>query len=147
MRNCVRTSMLCAVVLLLFSARGWAQTSGRTFHWLGDAGSDVTNGANWLEQPDPDTGLVPGPQDYVVLRWGDRAPVPLNYGAADATYEHMLFNHAETPETLGPGTTINGTGTITLTQTGGPTNVDVKSLESQGGHRVSTITLTSTLRD
>jgi hypothetical protein len=141
MRNCFRVTILCALVLASFATRGWGQTSGKTFHWLGDAGSDVTNGANWLEQPDPDTGAVPGPQDYVDLRWGDREPVPLDYGSANATYEHMLFNHAETPATVGQGTTINGTGTITLTRNDGPTSVGdaSRSLESQGGHRLSTI--------
>jgi hypothetical protein len=139
MRSFFRTWVLCALVLVLFSARSWAQTSGKTFHWLGDAGSDVTNGANWLEQPDPDTGAVPGPLDFVELRWGDRPPVALDYGSANATYERILFNHANHPDFPGIGTTINGTGTLTLTRTGGMTSVDVKSLESQGGHRVSTI--------
>lgn len=128
--------MLCGIVLASFAANASAQTSGQTFHWLGDvAGAigDVTNGGNWLQQPDPDTNAVPGPQDFLEIRWGDRAPNPLEYGAADATYEHVLFSHAEV------GTNINGTGTLTFTQTGGPDNVNVKSIESQGGHRLSII--------
>jgi hypothetical protein len=139
MRNRYRTWMFCGLVLASFSAQAWAQTSGRTYHWLGDAGGDVTNPGNWLDLPDPDSGTVPGPQDFIQLRWGDRPPVALEYGAADATYEHVLFNHAEHPEHLGLGTTINGTGTLTFTQTGGLTNVNVKSIETQGGHRVSTV--------
>jgi hypothetical protein len=139
MRNRYRTWMFCGLVLVSFSAQAWAQTSGRTYHWLGDAGGDVTDPGNWLDLPDPDSGTVPGPQDFLQLRWGDRPPVALEYGAADATYEHVLFNHAEHPEHLGLGTTINGTGTLTFTQTGGLTNVNIKSIETQGGHRTSTV--------
>ena len=140
--------MLSGIVLASLATQASAQTSGQTFHWLGDvegAIGDVTNGGNWLQQPDPDTNAVPGPQDYLVLRWGDRAPNALEYGAADATYEHLLFNHADvgtnrvcTRITMIPRN-INGTGTLTFTQTGGPENVNVKSIESQGGHRLSII--------
>ena len=139
MRHRYRTWMLCGLVLASLSAQALAQTSGRTYHWLGDAGGDVTDPANWLDLPDPDSGTVPGPQDFLQLRWGDRAPVALEYGSANATYEHVLFNHAEHPDHLGIGTTINGTGTLTFTQTGGLTNVNIKSIETQGGHRVSTV--------
>lgn len=110
--------------------------SAKEFHWLGDVdGGNALNPDNWLEQPDPDNGVLPGPADQLVLRWGDRGPVPLEYGGNSATYEHLLFNHAD----IGGGSVINGSGLLTFTRTGGLTNVDVKSIETQGGHRTSTI--------
>ena len=139
MRHRSLSWMLSGLVIAMFASQTWAQTSGRTYHWLGDAGGDVNDPANWLDLPDPDSGTVPGPQDFLQLRWGDRPPVALEYGSTNATYEHILFNHAEHAEHLGIGTTINGTGTLTFTQSGGLTNVNIKSIESQGGHRVSTI--------
>lgn len=136
MRHRYQILMLCGIVLASFANRGFAQTSGQTFHWLGDfpgAVGDVTNGGNWLQQPGPDTDAVPGPNDFLEIRWGDRAPTPLEYGSASATYERILFSHADV------GTNINGTGTLTFTRSGGLSSVDVKSIESQGGHRHSVI--------
>lgn len=110
--------------------------SAKEFHWLGDVdGGNALNPDNWLEQPDPDNGVLPGPEDQLVLRWGDRGPVPVEYGGNSATYEHLLFNHAD----VGGGSVINGTGWLTFTRSGGLENVDVKSIETQGGHRTSTI--------
>jgi hypothetical protein len=123
--------MACGLVAML--SHGAAQ--GKEFHWLGDVDSgNALHGDNWLEQPDPDTGALPGALDQLVLRWGDRPSVPLEYGATDATYEHVLFNHAD----MGGGSVVNGTGTLTFTRTGGLENVDIKSIETQGGHRTST---------
>jgi hypothetical protein len=122
------------VVLGVAMTRG-VVTQAKEFHWLGDFGGDVNNPGNWLEQPAPDAGALPGPADQLVLRQGDRPAVPLEFGSASPTYEHLLFNHAD----QGGGSTINGTGTLTFTRTGGPTSVTIKSIESQGGHRTSTI--------
>lgn len=136
MRRYLRTGtvhwlIVCGLAATL--SRGAVQ--GKEFHWLGDVDAgNALNGDNWLEQPDPDTGALPGALDQLVLRWGDRASVPLQYGASDATYEHVLFNHAD----IGGGSVVNGTGTLTFTRTGGLENVDIKSIETQGGHRTST---------
>jgi hypothetical protein len=135
-RRHVSSAVLCGLVIAFTNAGFVAQA--KEFHWLGDFGGDVTNPDNWLEQPDPDTGSLPGPMDQLVLRWGDRPSVPLEYGGADATHEHLLFNHADN----GGGSTINGSGTLTFTRSGGPTNVDIKSIETQGGHRTSTVNAT-----
>lgn len=128
----LRTGILCGFVLVLTSRAALGQTSGKTFNWTGEVSSDAANAANWVELP-TDTGAVPGPQDFVEFRQGDRPPVDVDYGSADVAYEHILFNHAS------DGTTINGTGTIALTQSGGPQSVNVKSMETQSGPRLSKV--------
>jgi hypothetical protein len=135
MRRFLRTRsvhllMACGIAVLVHAA-----AQGKEFHWLGDVeAGNAANPDNWLEQPDPDNGALPGAADQLVLRWGDRTSVPLEYGATSASYEHVLFNQAD----IGGGSVVNGTGTLTFTRSGGLTNVDVKSIETQGGHRTST---------
>jgi hypothetical protein len=135
MRSFLRTRSVHLLMACGFAALTHATGQGKEFHWLGDVdGGNALNPANWLEQPDPDLGALPSAADQLVLRWGDRPSVPLEFGGTSASFEHALFNHADN----GGGSVVNGTGTLTFTRSGGLTNVDAKSIETQGGHRTST---------
>ena len=71
--------------------------------WIGGVSSDASDPANW------DTGFVPNSASAVTFRSGDNGTVNLS---GDATWNSITLNSAG-------ATTINGTGTITLSPSSG----------------------------
>lgn len=122
--------MRCATLSVAFAALMFAAlplVHAQAIEWNGSTSTDASLGANW------DGGIVPGPSDNVGFRNGGSPNAVADLGASNVEWAHVLMNHADA------GTTINGTGTITLNTPGAGVNIDVKSFETQGGDRLSTI--------
>jgi hypothetical protein len=121
--------MRSATASLAFTALMFATLSvaHAQIEWIGGTSNDVLDGTNW------DGGLFPGVSDNVVFRNGGASNPIADIGASNVEWAHMLMNHADV------GTTINGTGTITLNTPGAGFDISTKSFETQGGDRLSTI--------
>ncbi|WP_425400292.1 PEP-CTERM sorting domain-containing protein [Aeoliella sp.] len=91
--------------------------------WIGGTSSDAFDGTNW------EGGVAPTVNDSILFRGDASTNHVVDLGSGDTEWGHMLFNH------IGDGTTIDGTGTLTITVPDGGTSIGVKALESQGGDK------------
>lgn len=111
----LRFNAVTFISLSLCSTHAWAADVG----WDGAIDSDASNGANWVG------GSAPTGSDRAVFRNGDNGVADL--GAANVSWNQIFFNSAGS-------TTINGSGTITLTA-----SEPTLAIESAGGPLTSII--------
>ena len=141
MRNRYRTWMLCGLVLASFSAQAMGPDRARRIPLARRrAGGDVTNPGNWLEQPDPDIGHCPGPAGLSSsfagaiarrCRSNTAPPTPLTSTSCSITPRSQLTSASARPSTARARSRSPKRAVLT--------DVNVKSIETQGGHRVSTV--------
>ena len=81
MRRFLRTRPVHLLMACGFAVLAHGAAEGKEFHWLGDVdGGNALNPTTGSSSRIPTRTPLPGAADQLVLRWGDRPSVPLEYG-------------------------------------------------------------------